>query len=102
MASKILGRRAMTAADFADAFTLERVDLVGEILRPADMWQFARDRAGPRDGVYVLERDDGYVVYHQESGVDIDARAGLDFEAARDALIERLIMRSGVPFRPPG
>ncbi|MBT8197424.1 MAG: hypothetical protein KJP12_06280 [Acidimicrobiia bacterium] len=102
MASRILGRRATTAADFEAAFTLERVDLVAEILSREDLWRFARDRVGPRDGVYVLERDEGFVVYHQESGFDVDTRAGLDFEAARDELIERLLMRSGVPYRPPG
>ena len=102
LASRILGRRATTAADFAAAFTVERIDLIGEILHAADMWQYARDRAGPRDGVYVIEREDGFEVYHQEAGHSIDARRGLDFAAARDELIERVLMRSGIPFRPPG
>jgi hypothetical protein len=103
MASRILGRRATTAADFAEAFTAERIDLLAEVPGPAALLALGRNRAGPRDGLYVLDDGDGrFRVYHQERGEVIDPRQGLTFDQARDVAIERVLLLSGIPFRPEG
>lgn len=98
MASTVLGRRATTAADFADAFTLERVDLISEIPDRETLRSLAHNRVGPRDGLYVLDAPDGYRVYTQERGVPLRERSGLSFDAARDAVVDELVLLNGIPF----
>ena len=102
MASRILGRRATTAADFEDAFNLERIDLLSEIPDPEALLALGRNIVGPRDGLYVLDDGGSFRVYIQERGASRDVVAGADFETARDAVIERLMVLGGLPFRPPG
>jgi len=98
MASTVLGRRATTAADFADAFTLERVDIISEIPDDATLKSLALGRVGPRDGVYVLDAVDGYRVYVQERGIPLRERSSLSFDEARDVLIDELVLLNGIPF----
>jgi hypothetical protein len=98
MASTVLGQRATTAADFADAFTLERVDIISEIPDDATLKSLVLSRVGPRDGLYVLDAADGYRVYVQERGVPLREREGLSFDAARDAVIDELVLLNGIPF----
>ncbi len=98
MASTVLGRRATTATDFADAFTLERVDIISEIPDDATLKSLVLGRVGPRDGLYVLDATDGYRVYVQERGVPLRERSGLSFDAARDAVIDELVLLNGIPF----
>ncbi len=102
MASRILGRRATTSADFEEAFTLERIDLLSEIPHPEALLALGRNIVGPRDGLYVLDDGGSFRVYIQERGTSADVVAGADFDAARDAVIERLMLLGGLPFRPPG
>lgn len=102
LASQVLGRRATSAADFAEAFNLERIDLVAEIPTAEALLALGRNVVGPRDGLYVLDEEDGYRVYLQEKGESFDEVAGVDFEEAREAVIDRLLMLGGVPFAPPG
>jgi len=99
LASQILGHRATTTRDFADAFTLERVDITSEIPDPATLLALGLNRVGPRDGLYVL--DDGenrFRVYVQEGGIPLRERSGLSFDAARDAVIDELMRANGIPF----
>jgi hypothetical protein len=98
MASTVLGRRATTAADFADAFTLERVDIISEIRDDETLKGLALGRVGPRDGLYVLDAPDGYRVYVQEGGVPLRERSGLSFDEARDVVIDELVLLNGIPF----
>lgn len=100
MASRLLGRAAVTGADFDAAFTLERIDLVAEIRNPGDFAAFGRQRVGPRDGLYILPQPDGFRVYVQERGVPQRERAGLDFDEAREAVIDHLIVLNGIPWKP--
>ncbi len=102
LASSTLGRRAATAADFAEAFNLERIDLVAAIPDPATMLGLGRNRVGPADGLYVLDEQDGtFRVYRQEQGESHDELVGT-FDQAREAVIDRLIQLGGLPFSPPG
>lgn len=102
LASSTLGRRAATAADFAEAFNLERIDLVAAIPDPVSLLGFGRNRVGPADGLYVLDQEDGtYRVYRQERGESPDEVVGT-FDQAREAVIDRLIQLGGIPFTPPG
>jgi hypothetical protein len=102
LASEILGRRASSAADFGEAFNLERIDLLAEIPDGDAMLALGRNIVGPRDGLYVLDDGGSYRVYIQERGTSMDVVAGADFDTARDAVIERLMVLGGLPFRPPG
>lgn len=101
MASEILGRRATNAADFAEAFNVERIDLVAAISTIEDMLRLGRNIVGPRDGLYVLEDDGIYRVYIQESGESLAETRG-DFAAARDAVVDALITLGGIPYVPAG
>jgi hypothetical protein len=99
MASRILERRASTAADFAEAFNLERVDMIAEIDTVDALLALGRNRAGPRDGLYVLEENDRFRVYIQERGIPQNERSGLSFDEARDAVIDRVLLLNGIPFQ---
>ncbi|MEN8234081.1 MAG: hypothetical protein ABFR89_04085 [Actinomycetota bacterium] len=98
MASQILGHRATTAADFDEAFTLERVDIVSEISDHETLLSLGTNRVGPRDGLYVLESDGRFRVYVQERGVPQRERSALSFDDARDAAIDELVRLNGIPF----
>ena len=98
LASEILGRRASTAADFAEAFTLERVDVIAEIATVEALLALGRNHTGPRDGLYVMEEAEGFRVYIQERGIPHDGLSGLSFDEARQAVIDRLLLLNGIPF----
>ncbi|HZJ48358.1 MAG TPA: hypothetical protein VFD97_04895 [Acidimicrobiia bacterium] len=98
LASQILGHRATTAADFAEAFTLERVDVISEIPDRKTLLSLGNNRASPRDGLYVLENNDHFRVYVQERGIPMRERSGLTFDEARDAVIDQLVILNGIPF----
>ena len=102
MARHILGRSATSAADFEEAFTLERIDLIAEIPNPESMIALGHSRVGPRDGLYVLDDGGTYRVYVQEKGATYGELVGVDFETARSAVIDRVIMLQGLPFTPAG
>ncbi|MEN8115034.1 MAG: hypothetical protein ABFS21_11680, partial [Actinomycetota bacterium] len=98
LASQILGHRATTAAEFNRAFTLERVDIVSEIADAETLLSLGTNRVGPRDGLYILESEGRYRVYVQERGIPQRERFDLPFDAARDAVIDELVMLNGIPF----
>jgi hypothetical protein len=98
LASQILGHRATTAADFAEAFTLERVDVISEIPDRGALLALGLNRVGPRDGIYVFEDPNGFRVYAQELGIPVRERTGLSFGEAQDAVIDELVLLNGIPF----
>jgi len=102
LASSILGRRATNAGDFDEAFNLERIDLVSEMPNPAAMMEFGRNVVGPRDGLYILDDGETYRVYIQERGEAYFETLGVDFDAARNAVIDRLLQLGGIPYLPEG
>ena len=102
LASRILGRRAASAADYTEAFNLERIDLIAEISTAADLLALGRNIVGPRDGLYVLDGDGVFRVYLQERGESHGEIRTTSFDEARDAAIDRLIQLGGLPFEPPG
>ena len=102
MASRILGRRANSAADFDEAFNLERIDLISEIPTPEAMLELGINVVGPRDGLYILDDDGSYRVYIQEKGEIYYLTTEATFDEARDDVIDRLIQLQGLPFSPPG
>jgi hypothetical protein len=99
MASRMLGRQATTGTDFAEALTVERIDLVAEIPDHGTLMALGRNHAGPKNGLYVLSHPDGYTVYQQHNGEPYEMFVGLDFDKARDAAIDCLVMMNGIPFR---
>lgn len=99
IASQMLGRSATTGADFAEALTVERIDLIAEIPDRDALRSLGLNIAGPRNGLYVLERPEGFTVYQQQNGVPHEMFEELDFDAARDAAIDCLVMLNGIPFR---
>lgn len=98
LASHILGHRATTAADFSEAFTLERVDIISEVPDRDALLALGLNRVGPRDGLYVLEDSEGFRVYAQERGIPVRERSDLSFDRARDAVIDELVLLNGIPF----
>lgn len=98
LASQILGRRAASAADFTEAFNVERIDLLAEIGDEQALLALGRNVAGPADGFYVMPDEHGYRMYVQERGIPHYEARGLDFERARDAAVDRLLMMNGIPF----
>jgi hypothetical protein len=99
IASKMLGRQATTGADFAEALNVERIDLIAEIPDAGALLSLGRNVAGPKNGLYVLERRDGYTVDLQHSGEPYEVFSGLSFDDARDAAIDCLVMMNGIPYR---
>lgn len=99
LASDLLGRHATTGADFAKALTLERIDLISEIADHDALMALGTNMAGPRNGLYVLERPGGYTVYQQHNGEPYEVFADLTFDEARDRAIDCLVMLNGIPFR---
>ncbi len=102
MAAEILQRRPASAADYALAFNLERIDLIAEIPGPEALLALDRNRVGPQDGLYILDDGGTYRVYIQERGIEMHAVGGAGFEEAREAVIDRLIMGQGLPLQPAG
>lgn len=102
VASQALGRRAVTAADFAEAFTLEMMDLQAEIPDKAALLALGQNIVGPRDGIYVLDDGETFRVYLQERGETYEGSGRVDFETARNKVIALLIQLDGLPFTPPG
>lgn len=98
MASQMLGRQATTAADFRAALTLERIDLISEIPDHETLMGLGRNVAGPRNGLYVLDRPGGYTVYQQQNGEPYEMFTDLDFDTARDRAVDCLVMLNGIPF----
>ena len=99
MASRLLGRQATTGADFQEALTVERIDLIAQIPDDEALMALGRNHAGPRNGLYVLSHPNGYMVYQQHNGEPYEIFDGLDFDAARDAAVDCLVMLNGIPFR---
>lgn len=99
MASEMLGRRATSGSDFSDALTVERIDLVAEIPDHDSLMGVARTHPGPKNGLYVLCREGSYTVYQQHDGTPDEVFADLDFDGARDAAIDCMVMINGIPFR---
>ncbi len=102
LASQVIGRRATNAADFAEAFNLERIDLIAEIPTPDVMLALGRNVVGPRDGLYILDDGGSYRVYLQEKGESHHEVRNATFDQARDAVIDRLIQLGGIPFEATG
>jgi hypothetical protein len=98
VASEMLGRQAATASDFAAALTVERIDVVAEIPDHESLMALGRNVAGPRNGLYILSRSEGYTVYHQHNGTPFEVHAGLTFDEARDRAIDSLVMLNGIPY----
>lgn len=98
LASSMLGRRASTAADFREAFTLERIDLITEIGDHESLMTVGRNRIGPRDGLYVISDGDTYRVYLQERGEPVSGGRDLDFEDARELAADLALKMNGIPF----
>ncbi len=99
IASQMLGRQATTGTDFAEALSVERIDLVAEVPDHESLMALGRNHAGPKNGLYVLVHPDGYTVYQQHAGEPYEILSGLDFDAARDAAIDCLVMLNGIPYR---
>lgn len=102
LASEILGRRATNAADFTEAFNVERIDLIAAIANSEEMLRLGRNIVGPRDGLYILEEAGMYRVYTQENGESSSETRGADFDTARGAVVDALLALSGIPYVPAG
>ncbi len=98
LASRMLGRQASTASDFREALTVERIDLISEVPNHDALMSLGRNVAGPRNGLYILDRPDGYTVYHQHAGEPYQVFPGCSFDEARDHAIDSLVMLNGIPF----
>lgn len=99
VASKVLGRQATTGADFAEALTLERIDIISEIPDEDALMALGRNIVGPKNGLYVLNRPSGFTVYQQHDGEPYELYEHLTFDEARNAAIDCLVMMNGIPFR---
>jgi hypothetical protein len=99
VASEMLGRQATTGSDFAEALTLERIDLIAEIPDHDALMELGRNVPGPRNDLYVLDRPEGYTVYHQHNGEPYEVFSGCTFDEARNHAIDSLVMLNGVPYR---
>ena len=101
MASQMLGRQATTSDDFTAALTVERLDVLSEIPDHDSPMGLGRNVPGPRNGLYILERPDGYTVYHQHNGEPHEVFDGCTFDEARDHAIDSLVMLNGIPYELP-
>ncbi|MEN8239851.1 MAG: hypothetical protein ABFR53_11710 [Actinomycetota bacterium] len=99
LASRMLGRQATTSADFESALTVERIDLIAEIPDADALRSLGRNVTGPKNGLYVLERENGFTVYLQHNGEPYEVFSGMSFDDARDVAIDCLVMMNGIPYR---
>ncbi len=99
LASMMLGRQATTGPDFEQALTVERIDLVAEIPDADVLLSLGRNVAGPKNGLYVLERQNGFTVYLQHNGEPYEVFSEMSFDDARDVAIDCLVMMNGIPYR---
>ena len=95
----MLGRHATTGSDFAEALTVERIDLISEVPDAAALLELGMTIPGPKNGLYILERPGGYTVYQQHNGEPYEVFDALTFDQARDAAIDCIVMMNGIPFR---
>ena len=72
--------------------------MIAEIANEESLLGLGRNVVGPRDGLYVLRREDGYRVYLQELGEPTREGRGLSFDDARQAAIDIVIMLNGIPW----
>ena len=98
MAAELLGRHPSTGADFREALTVERLDLISEIPDHETLMGLGRNVASPKNGLYVLDRPQGYTVYHQHAGEPYEVLSDLSFDEARNHAIDSLVMLNGIPF----
>jgi hypothetical protein len=98
IASEMLGRQATTGADFREALTVERLDLIAEIPDHDALMALGRNVAGPKNDLYILERPDGYTVYVQHNGEPYEVFEGCTFDEARDHAVDSVVMLNGIPF----
>ncbi|MCZ7532256.1 MAG: hypothetical protein M5U23_02400 [Acidimicrobiia bacterium] len=99
MASAVLGRQATTGSDFRDALSVERIDLISEIKDDVALRALGQSMAGPKNGLYIIDKPEGYTVYLQHNGEPYEVFTNLDFNAARDAAIDCLVMMNGIPYK---
>lgn len=99
MASTMLGHHATTGTDFATALTVERIDLLSEIPDHDALVALGLTVPGPKNGLYILERESGYTVYQQHNGEPYEVFDELTFDQARNAAIDCIVMMNGIPFR---
>jgi hypothetical protein len=99
LASQILGRQATRGADFQESLTVERIDLIAEIPDTDALLSLGRNVPGPKNGLYVLERQDGFTVYLQHDGEPYEVFSAMTFDAARDVAVDCLVMMNGIPYR---
>ncbi len=98
LASQILGRQATTGSDFREALNVERIDLIAEISSDTVLRTLGLPLPGPKNGLYIIDTPDGYTVYQQHNGDPYEVFVGLDFDAARDVVIDCLVMMNGIPY----
>ena len=98
MAAELLGRHPSTGADFREALTVERLDLISEIPDHETLMGLGRNLASPKNGLYILDRPQGYTVYHQHAGEPYEVFSDLTFDEARNHAIDSLVMLNGIPF----
>lgn len=98
MAAELLGRHPSTGADFRAALTLERLDLISEIPDHETLMSLGRNVAGPKNDLYILDRPEGYTVYHQHNGEPYEVFSELTFDEARNHAIDSLVMLNGIPY----
>ena len=98
LASRMLGRQATTGADFREALTLERIDLISEIPDHDALMALGRNIPGPKNDLYVLHSAAGYTVYHQHNGEPYEVFEGCTFDEARNHAIDSLVMLNGIPY----
>lgn len=99
MASTMLGYHATTGKDFAQALTVERIDILSEIPDAEALMELGFTVPGPKNGLYILDRGDGYTVYQQHNGEPYEIFDDLNFDQARNAAIDCIVMMNGIPFR---
>ena len=98
VASQLLGRQATTGADFRQALTLERIDLIAEIPDHDTLMGLGRNVAGPRNDLYIIAKPGGYTVYHQHNGEPYQMFTDCSFDEARNHAIDSLVILNGIPF----
>jgi len=98
IAAEMLGRHPSTGSDFRQALTLERLDLISEIPDHETLMGLGRNVASPKNGLYVLDRPEGYMVYHQHNGEPYEVFSELSFDEARNHAIDSIVMLNGIPY----
>jgi hypothetical protein len=94
--SKKLGKCVLTQADFRESYNVTLNDIIIYVEKNGLPKESYYNRPGLKDGLYLLENIDGFIVYYQEKGCKFNPKTFVSIEEAIVYLVREKVNYSGV------